>query len=230
MIWESEDGLVESVTYAELSAEVNRLANALLELGVRRATRSASSCRCRSRSSPGSTRSPRSGRSSSRSSRDSPRPAVAARLADAGAVALLTADAVPRRGKPVAMKAIADQAVAEVPSVRSLVVWSRLGTDPPMQAGARPPLGRAGRPPEPGALGTRARSRDADDGDLHVRDDGAAQGRRARPRRIPGQDRRGVRVPARRRHRRPLHVGDRHGLDHGAPSRWSAPVRWARRS
>ena len=43
-------------------------------------------------------------------------PAVAARLADAGAVALLTADAVPRRGRPVSMKAIADEAVADAPT------------------------------------------------------------------------------------------------------------------
>ena len=45
-------------------------------------------------------------------------PAVAARLRDAGAVALLTADAVPRRGKPVSMKEIADAALEQAPSVR----------------------------------------------------------------------------------------------------------------
>ena len=62
-------------------------------------------------------------------------PAVAARLADAGAVALLTADAVPRRGRPVSMKAIADDAVAEAPTVRHIVVWERLGAEVPMVAG-----------------------------------------------------------------------------------------------
>ena len=36
VVWESEDGTVERVTYGELGAETNRLANALLELGVGR--------------------------------------------------------------------------------------------------------------------------------------------------------------------------------------------------
>src|SRR5205085_2319631 len=62
-------------------------------------------------------------------------PAVAARLADAGAVALLTADAVPRRGRAVSMKATADEALAQAPTVRSVIVWNRLGSDPPMTAG-----------------------------------------------------------------------------------------------
>src|SRR5579885_3374964 len=36
VIWEREDEGAETMTYAELEAEVNRLANALTELGVRR--------------------------------------------------------------------------------------------------------------------------------------------------------------------------------------------------
>ena len=83
----------------------------------------------------------------------------------------------------------------------------------------RPSLGRARRPPEPRAPGSGARLRDADDGDLHVRDDGPSQGRRPRPRRIPGEDRRGSGVPGRRPRRRPRHVGDGHGLDHGPVGR-----------
>ncbi len=143
-------------------------------------------------------------------------PAVAARLADAGAVALLTADAVPRRGRPVSMKAIADEAVAAAPSVRAVVVWSRLGTDPPMRPGRDHGWDELVAAQSPVLARTRARPGDADDGDLHVGHDRAAEGRRARPRRVPGEDRRGVRLPARRRHGRPLHVGHRHGLDHGA--------------
>ena len=55
--------------------------------------------------------------------------AVAARLADAEAVALITADAVPRRGRPVSMKETADEALADVPGVRHVIVADRLGTD-----------------------------------------------------------------------------------------------------
>ena len=62
-------------------------------------------------------------------------PAVAARLRDAGAVALLTADAVPRRGRPVSMKEVADEALEQAPSVRQVVVWDRLGTRPAMRSG-----------------------------------------------------------------------------------------------
>ena len=135
VIWESEDGRVESMTYAELSAEVNRLANALLELGVRRGDAVGLFLPMSIQIVAGFYAIAKIGAIVVPIFSGFAAPAVAARLADAGAVALLTADAVPRRGKPVAMKAIADQAVAEVPSVRSLVVWSRLGAAPPMQPG-----------------------------------------------------------------------------------------------
>jgi acetyl-CoA synthetase len=62
--------------------------------------------------------------------------AVAIRLADAGAVALVTADGFTRRGKTVAMKETADAAVAEVTTVHTVVVVPRLGrTDAPMTSG-----------------------------------------------------------------------------------------------
>jgi acetyl-CoA synthetase len=60
--------------------------------------------------------------------------AVAVRLADAGAVALITADGFTRRGREIPMKAIADDAVAQVPSVHTVVVCSRpVAPDFPMQ-------------------------------------------------------------------------------------------------
>jgi acetyl-CoA synthetase len=135
VIWESEDGLVASVTYAQLSAEVNRLANALLELGVRQGDAVGLFLPMSIQIVAGFYAIAKIGAIVVPIFSGFAAPAVAARLADAGVVALLTADAVPRRGRPVAMKAIADQAVAEVPSVRSMVVWSRLGTDPPMHPG-----------------------------------------------------------------------------------------------
>jgi acetyl-CoA synthetase len=62
-------------------------------------------------------------------------PAVAARLADAGAKVLVTADATLRRGATVPLKEIADEALTEAPSVEHMIVWSRLGVDAPMTAG-----------------------------------------------------------------------------------------------
>ncbi len=62
--------------------------------------------------------------------------AVAVRLDDAHAVALVTADGFTRRGKLVAMKETADAAVARVESVHTVVVVARLGRDDvPMSAG-----------------------------------------------------------------------------------------------
>lgn len=59
--------------------------------------------------------------------------AVAVRLEDAGAVALVTADGFTRRGKAVPMKEVADAAVARVATVHTVVVVPRLGrTDAPM--------------------------------------------------------------------------------------------------
>ena len=62
--------------------------------------------------------------------------AVAVRLADAGAVALVTADGFTRRGRVVPMKETADLAVQQVPTVRTVVVVPRLGRkDVPMTSG-----------------------------------------------------------------------------------------------
>src|SRR5262249_14329814 len=62
--------------------------------------------------------------------------AVAIRLQDAAAVAVVTADGFRRRGKQIAMKEIADAAVAQVPSVRTVLVVPRLGrSDAPMTEG-----------------------------------------------------------------------------------------------
>jgi acetyl-CoA synthetase len=135
VICESEDGLVRSASYAELEAEVNRVANALLELGVREGDAVGlflpmsievvasfyAICKIGAIVVPIF-----SGFGA---------PAVAARLADAGAVALLTADAVPRRGKPVSMKRTVDEALEGAPTVRNVLVWERMGGDTPMAPG-----------------------------------------------------------------------------------------------
>ena len=48
--------------------------------------------------------------------------AIATRLNDAGATAVITVDATQRRGRPIAMKPVMDQALADVPTVRHQIV------------------------------------------------------------------------------------------------------------
>ena len=53
--------------------------------------------------------------------------AIRQRMADGGAVALVTSDGLPRRGRAVALKETADEALADLPAVRFVVVHERLG-------------------------------------------------------------------------------------------------------
>jgi acetyl-CoA synthetase len=61
--------------------------------------------------------------------------AVVTRLADAGAKALFTADGFPRRGRIVDLKSVADQAAAQLPELRHLIVFSHAKLQVPMVLG-----------------------------------------------------------------------------------------------
>ncbi len=61
--------------------------------------------------------------------------AVAARLRDARAKLLFTADGTWRRGSHGLMKPVADEAVAQVPSIERVVVRGHLGVEVPMREG-----------------------------------------------------------------------------------------------
>ncbi|MGH2727814.1 MAG: acyl-CoA synthetase, partial [Actinomycetota bacterium] len=129
LIWEGEDGDVRRFTYAELKDAVDRLANGLASLGIRAgdavgvympmipenvfalmalAKLGAISLPIFSGFAPG---------------------AVAARLVDADAKAIVTADGFKRRGQVVAMKEAADEATDAAPTVEHVVVVRRLGRD-----------------------------------------------------------------------------------------------------
>jgi acetyl-CoA synthetase len=61
--------------------------------------------------------------------------AVAARLIDAEAVALITADGFPRRGVRVPMKPVAEEAVAKAPSVKHLIVLRHTASELALRPG-----------------------------------------------------------------------------------------------
>jgi acetyl-CoA synthetase len=125
IVWEGEDGATRTITYAALADEVNRVANGLDALGivegdtigvympmVPEAVIAAYAC-----AKIGAIYLPIfSGFGA---------PAVATRLNDAEVKLLFTADGFYRRGTKVAMKAVADEAVASSPSVEHVVVYKR---------------------------------------------------------------------------------------------------------
>jgi acetyl-CoA synthetase len=128
-VWHSEDGGRTALTWRELSQEVFRLAEGLASIGI----------------GPGDAvgiflpMSPHVAIASHACahlgavqvpifSGFAP-PAIAARLADAKAKVLITADGSLRRGQLVPMKEIADEAVESAATVAHIVVWQRLGLD-----------------------------------------------------------------------------------------------------
>ncbi len=129
LVWESEDGTTRTLTYAELRREVDRFANGLRARGIKpgeavgiflpmtpECVIALYAC-----SKIGAVWLPIfSGFAAS---------AVAARLADADAVALITTDGFLRRGTRVDTKEVADRAVAGVESIEHVIVHRRLGAD-----------------------------------------------------------------------------------------------------
>ena len=61
--------------------------------------------------------------------------AIATRLADAGAAALITADGVHRRGRTILMKPIVDDAARHIPSLKTLIVVRHVAADVAMKDG-----------------------------------------------------------------------------------------------
>jgi acetyl-CoA synthetase len=135
VVWQAEDGERRALGWAELSREVYRLAEGLGSLGI----------------GPGDAvgiflpMSPEVAIASHAVAHlgavqvpvfsGFAAPAISARLADAGAKALITADGSLRRGQAVPMKEIADEALRGAPTVAHVVVWRRLGGEVPMAAG-----------------------------------------------------------------------------------------------
>jgi acetyl-CoA synthetase len=133
--WEGEPGDTRTLTYRELLDEVARLANALKSIGVRRGDRVAiylgmipelpiAMLACARIGAPHSVV---FGGFSAESLKD--------RINDAEAKVLITADGGYRRGQVVPLKAHADQAVAECPSIEHVVTVRRTGGEHPFVEG-----------------------------------------------------------------------------------------------
>jgi acetyl-CoA synthetase len=133
--WEGEPGDTRTITYAQLLEEVQRTANALTSLGIRKSDRvniylgmvpelPIAMLACARIGAPHSVV---FGGFSSDALRD--------RINDAEARLVITADGAWRRGQVVPLKESADTAMAETPSIERCLVVRRTGQDVAMQEG-----------------------------------------------------------------------------------------------
>jgi acetyl-CoA synthetase len=135
VIAEGDDGAVRTLGYAELAREVGRLAGALRRLGLERGDRVGIFLPMSLETAVALLAVARIGAIAVPCFSGFAAPAVAARLRDAEARALVTADGFLRRGQLVASKRTADEAVAASPSVEHVVVARRLGGEVPWTEG-----------------------------------------------------------------------------------------------
>lgn len=133
--WEGEEGTTRTLTYRQLHDQVNQAANALRSLGLGRGdaigifmpmTPEIVVALLAIAKIGGIILPLFSGYGVS---------AIVSRLNDAGAKALFTADGFFRRGQPVALKPVADQAAQQVPTLRHMIVLDRVGLAPEMETG-----------------------------------------------------------------------------------------------
>ena len=131
VIWEGDDGATRTLTYAELAHEINRLANALTRLGVRKGDRVGIFLPMSPDAVVATMAVLRLGAIYTPCFSGFGAQAVVSRVQDAEAKVLITADGFLRRGQVVKLKETADEAVAQCPSVKHVLVLKRLGRDIP---------------------------------------------------------------------------------------------------
>jgi acetyl-CoA synthetase len=127
--WEGEPGDTRTLTYAELTAEVCKAANALLELGVQTGDRVAIYMPMIPETIIAMLACARIGAVHMVVFGGFSADALASRITDAGAVLVITADGGYRRGAPSALKPAVDDAVGRTDSVRNVVVVKRTEQD-----------------------------------------------------------------------------------------------------
>jgi acetyl-CoA synthetase len=133
VIYEGDSGVRRSLTFGELGKEVERIARGMLELGIQKGDRVGlfmpvipeAAVALMACAKIGAVAVPAF-------SGYGPDP-LAARLIASDAVALITVDGTSRRGNRIAMKDVADVAVAKVPGVRHVVVVSHDSSDVAME-------------------------------------------------------------------------------------------------
>jgi len=135
LLWEDEEGAAQRYTFDELLRAVCQAAAALNRLGVQAGNRVGIYMPLLPETAIALLAIVRIGAVAVPAFSGYGASALASRLADAGAKALVTVDGTHRRGKVVDMKSVVDAALADVPSVANVLVLRRTSAPVPWQAG-----------------------------------------------------------------------------------------------
>ena len=128
IIWEGEPGEIRRLTYAELHAEVQKFANALKALGIKKGDRVAVYMGMTPELAIALLACARIGAVHSVIFGGFAANAIADRVNDSGCVAILTQDTSYRRGNEIQLKRTVDEAMPACPTVQHVVVYQRTGS------------------------------------------------------------------------------------------------------
>ncbi len=135
ILWEGEPGEVRKLTFGELHVEVQKFANVLKSLGIRKGDRVAVYMGMTPELAIALLACARIGAVHSVIFGGFAANALVDRINDAECVAVITQDTSYRRGTEVKLKQVVDEAVANTPSVEKVVVYKRSGSPVNMQPG-----------------------------------------------------------------------------------------------
>ncbi len=135
ILWEGEPGEVRKLTFRELHAEVQRFANVLKQLGVKKGDRVAIYMGMTPELAIALLACARIGAVHSVIFGGFAANALVDRINDAKCVAVVTQDGSFRRGVEVKLKKVVDAALVQCVSVKKVVVYQRTGSEVEMKAG-----------------------------------------------------------------------------------------------
>ena len=135
ILWEGEPGEVRKLTFGDLHAEVQRFANVLKGLGIKKGDRVAVYMGMTPELAIAILACARIGAVHSVIFGGFAAQAIVDRVNDAECVAIVTQDTSYRRGNEVKLKATVDEAIGQCPTVKNVVVYQRSGSPVKMQKG-----------------------------------------------------------------------------------------------
>ena len=135
LLWEGEPGEVRRITYGDLHIEVQRFANVLKSMGIRKGDRVAIYMGMAPELAIALLACARIGAVHSVIFGGFAAHAIADRVNDSQCVAVLTQDTSYRRGGEVKLKAIVDEALEKCPTVKNVLVYQRSGSPVSMKPG-----------------------------------------------------------------------------------------------